>query len=247
MTAWYTSRTARATCGQRYRRSTRAAPAVPIRRRRAASASSSSSAVASRSGRRGSTSRPVTPSTTVSRSPADSGSDDRDSAAHRLDRHDAEWLVPGRAGDHITGPHQVGGRVATELADEPAAVQRRSAAIARSRSVSASVSPARPPATHELGVVAREDPRDDHIGDALAWHHPPDTGGRWDEVASGAVGTDRPPHGTTVIFASSAPSLTSSDTSSRHVAITASVHCSRSRSTWYDPPGWCPRTPGGDA
>ena len=100
-----------------------------------------------RSGSPGGTCRPVTPSTTVSTRPPTARGDDGGAARHRLERHDAERLVPGRAAHHVGRPHEARARRLGRPAGgaPPGPPHRSTAASDRSCTATRIVRPGRRP------------------------------------------------------------------------------------------------------
>ena len=128
--------------------------------------------------------------------PADRRGDDRDSAGHRLQRHDAERLVPRRADDDVRRAQQRGQLAAL---DPPAQVDAvgdagrlRHAEQTLGLRVGEQLGAWRSAGDDELGV-GQAGERLDHVADALALDHPPDAQqppqSRATRIA-GAVGTE---------------------------------------------------------
>ena len=156
-------------------------------------------AAATASGSRGGTSRPVERCATRVEQPADRGADHGHAAGHRLERDDAERLVPGHAHHHVgraqQGRHRRAGR--PRRGARPGRRRRaggRGRADAGPRGRGRDASAGGPPATTS-SVPGQRRQRGDHVVDALAGHEAADDherGGRRAAAAPiGPVGAER--------------------------------------------------------
>ncbi len=109
--------------------------------------------------------------------PADGRGDDGHATGHRLERHDPERLVPGRADDEVAGAHQprqVGPLDASAQRHPPGdAVALGDGAQALGLRVGVELGDGRAARDHELGVGHAGERLDD-VADALALHEAPD-------------------------------------------------------------------------